>query len=122
VVSVQGSPGTPNGFKTSNDGGDLDLKIGDPNRTISGAHSYTIVYQVEGALNGFGDHDELYWNAIGTEWSVPIESASVRVVLPGSIERVACFAGPLGSNLPCERSTFSGGTASFSQRERPPEE
>ena len=29
-------------------------------------------------MNGFHDHDELYWNAIGEEWDVPIERATTR--------------------------------------------
>ena len=37
---------------------------------------------MRGALNGFADHDELVWNVIGTQWSVPIERASARVQAP----------------------------------------
>src|SRR5690349_20275605 len=72
VLSVRATAGTPAQFETSANGPALDVRIGDPDRTISGRHGYTIVYRVEGALNGFADHDELYWNAVGSEWSVPI--------------------------------------------------
>ncbi len=84
-----------------------------PDRTITGRHGYTIVYRVEGALNGFADHDELYWNAIGTQWQVPIERASVKVSAPAAVGRVACYAGPLGSTTPCASSRADGTTASF---------
>jgi len=72
IVSVVGSPGTPDQFTVQKSGNLLRIRIGDPDRTITGRHTYTITYRVRGALNGFPDHDELYWNAIGTEWVVPI--------------------------------------------------
>lgn len=122
VDSVQGSPGTPDKTATSRDGPLLQLKIGDPNTTITGRHSYTITYDVTGALNGFADHVELYWNAIGTEWEVPIDSASATVSVPASIQRVACFAGPLGSSLPCSHAKTAGRTASFKQTSLDPGE
>ena len=111
VTSVGASAKT----KVSHSGGSTEIKIGDPDRTVSGEHLYTISYTVRGALNGFSDHDELYWNAIGTEWTVPIRQASAQVVSPASIERVTCFSGPDGSNLPCGSQTVSGQTATFRQ-------
>ena len=74
-----------------------------PTRTITGAHTYTIDYTVEGALLPFPDHDELYWDAIGHEWNVPIDDASVQVEAPADITDVACFTGPDGSSLACSR-------------------
>jgi uncharacterized membrane protein YgcG len=116
VVSVDGSPGTPDGYKVSRTGSDLEIKIGDPDRTITGRHTYTITYRVEGALNGFADHDELYWNAIGTEWPVPIEGANVRVHAPAALIRAACYVGPPGSTAPCQISGLPGRTlATFVQ-------
>lgn len=113
VVSVEGEPGTPDQLQRSREGNLLRLRIGDPDVLVTGLHSYTIVYRVEGALNGFPGHDELYWNAVGTDWSVPIDSASATVRLPGPVERVACFAGPFGSGLRCNQSGYAGPTATF---------
>ncbi|MGH2554621.1 MAG: DUF2207 domain-containing protein, partial [Actinomycetota bacterium] len=64
VLSVVGSEGTPDQYEVNKSGNLLQIKIGDPDRTITGPHTYTITYRVQGALNGFADHDELYWNAI----------------------------------------------------------
>jgi hypothetical protein len=114
VLSVQGSPGTPDQYEVEDDSGRKRIKIGDPDRTITGRHTYTITYRVEGALNGFPGHDELYWNAIGADWSAPIERATVRVTAPDSVGRIACFAGPTGSSLPCAESLPDGSTATFS--------
>ena len=53
-----------------------------------------------GALNGFADHDELVWNAVGTEWPVPIEQATRgRARARPTSPQVGCSTGPFGSNL-----------------------
>jgi uncharacterized membrane protein YgcG len=103
----------PDAHEVSEEGQLTRIRIGDPDRTITGAHTYRIEYRVEGALNAFDDHDELYWNAIGGRWEVPIERASVRVVAPADIQQVACFTGPTGSVQPCAVSGSTGATATF---------
>ena len=113
VRSVQGSPGTPAQFKVEDAGGDKRIRIGDPDKTVSGEHRYTIDYVVKGGLNGFAEHDELYWNAIGAEWDVPVEKATAHVVTPGPLTDVACFSGPVGSLLPCPRSEPGDREATF---------
>jgi len=115
VLSVGGSPGTPDDYEEERDGDQLRIRIGDPDETITGRHSYTIVYRVEGALNSFPDHDELYWNAIGDEWEVPIERSTVQVRAPARVLEIACFAGPYGVSVGCEGLSRSGRTASFSR-------
>ncbi|HEV2760291.1 MAG TPA: DUF2207 domain-containing protein [Acidimicrobiales bacterium] len=115
VISVTGSPGTPDEYESETIGNSKRLKIGDPDKEITGAHRYTIVYRVDAALNGFPEHDELYWNAIGTEWPVPIEQATVRVTTPSDITEVACFGGGSGSRLPCSEADRAGRIAGFSQ-------
>jgi hypothetical protein len=70
-----------------------------------------IGYQVSGALNHFTDHEELYWNAIGNEWLVPIARGTSTVSGPAEITRIGCFAGPRTSQLPCESATASGHSA-----------
>lgn len=113
VLSVTASPGTPAQYETEQSGNLFRIKIGDPDRTITGVHTYTITYRVRGAVNHFADHDELYWNATGNQWPVPIERARATVTIPGQIQRVACFAGAFGSSLSCDRADFVGETASF---------
>jgi uncharacterized membrane protein YgcG len=89
------------------------FKVGDPDRTISGRTTYRISYTVANALNGFTDHDELYWNVTGT-WPVPIAATSVVVRIPeDGVQRVACFQGPAGSTETCH-ARFSTREAEFS--------
>jgi Predicted membrane protein (DUF2207) len=89
------------------------LKIGDPDRTITGTHTYVIMYTVQGGLNHFADHEELYWNTVGDEWQVPIAAASARVTGPAPIQRTECFAGPTGSRLGCAEKSIDGALATF---------
>jgi uncharacterized protein (TIGR04222 family) len=88
-----------------------EIKIGDAARTLSGKQSYRIAYRIDGALNAFPDHDELFWNVNGAEWDVPTRAASASVTAPaGAIQRVTCFEGPAGSTAPC-RSTSTADRA-----------
>ena len=100
VESVKASEGTPADYETEefDDGGVgfERIKIGDPDRTITGQHTYDITYTVKGALNGFEDHDELYWNAIGQQWSVTIDQADVTVKAPADITKIALLRGSDG--------------------------
>lgn len=81
------------------------IRIGDPDRTVSGKQTYRIVYEVQGALNAFPDHDELYWNASG-KWPALMLATAVRVQLErGEATRVACFQGAFGSDEPCRAAT-----------------
>ena len=68
-----------------------------PTGTITGEHTYEITYRVRGAMNGFADHDELVWNVIGNDWSVPIEPATAVVHTPAASRRSLCSTGSFGS-------------------------
>ncbi len=117
VVSVS-SPTAPAEYTVEDAGGGMTrIRIGDADAVVTGPHTYEIVYRIKGGLQGFDDHDELYWNAIGAGWAVGIDEASVRVMAPasvtGGISRIACFTGPVGSNLPCTQARSRGDTATF---------
>ena len=77
------------------------LRVGDPDRIVTGRHSYVLSYVLHGHLNALDDHDELFWQATGTEWTVPIGNVTVDVVTPGGIQASRCLAGPPDSESPC---------------------
>ncbi len=92
-------------FEAITGGPNIRIKIGDPDKTISGPQRYRISYTISAALNAFPDHDELYWNVTGNEWPVTIERASAIVTVPSpGIERITCFQGPTGSTDVCTSS------------------
>ncbi len=107
-ISVTNESGTLYPFTTSKESDNFRIKIGDPNVLITGAHTYILDYTVKRALNFYTDHVELYWNAIGYGWQVPIVSSQVEVSLAGKTPghaQVACFTGALGSHG--QNCTFS---------------
>jgi uncharacterized membrane protein YgcG len=94
----------PAAYETYREGGNLVVKIGDPNLLVRGLVSYTLRYRVERALVRYGDEVELYWNAIGTEWTMPIRHARVEIFLPPEIPKESVrflgYQGPYGSTVP----------------------
>jgi len=102
-ISVTDENGQSYRYTISRTNDNLKVKIGDPDKTITGIHTYVINYQVFGALTYFSDHDELYWNVTGNEWSVPILSADALIELPSAVDKEenkpACYTGRLGSRL-----------------------
>ena len=120
LVSVQTSPNTPADVETNEENGNFVIRIGDPDTTITGRHTYEIVYRVMGAMNGFADHDELFWNAIGDQWDQPIGEMNVRVSGPTDVTRVACYRGAFGSTTRCDHAQITRkGDAVFSQSNLP---
>jgi len=120
LQSVRTSAGTPDDTETKEENGNFVIRIGDPDTTITGRHTYEITYRVQGAMNGFEDHDELFWNAIGNQWEQDIGEMDVRVTGPDDITRVACFQGVFGSTTPCDRAQITKkGDAVFQQSNLP---
>lgn len=91
--------------EASRNGDDLRVKVWVP-RAVDAARQVQLRYRVRRALRfpeaeeGFTAHDQLYWNATGNRWTVPIAAASAHVRLPSSVleEPLAvAYAGPYGS-------------------------
>ena len=114
VVSVTASPGTPAQYETSQSGPIFEIKIGDPDRTITGDHTYTITYRVRGRRSTTSPTTT---SSTGTSPAISGRCRSSRcdatVTIPGQVERVACFAGEFGSSLSCDQADFEGDTATF---------
>jgi uncharacterized membrane protein YgcG len=121
LLSVRASPpGTPDDVETTEENGNFVIRIGDPDTTITGRHTYEIVYRVRGAMNGFADHDELFWNAIGDRWEQSIADMNVRVSGATDVTRVACYRGAFGSTTRCDHAQITKkGDAVFSQSDLP---
>jgi uncharacterized membrane protein len=98
-VSITDELGAKLQYTTSKVDNSIEYKIGDPDKYVTGIHTYVINYDVENAINFFADHDELYWNAIGTGWNVPINQSSVIVETPVAADKVqrTCYTGIAGS-------------------------
>jgi uncharacterized membrane protein YgcG len=102
VDGVTDEHGTRQPWKLSREGRNLKIRIGDPDRTVTGVKRYRILYRVRRGLLYFKDHDEIYWNATGNEWPVPIAAARARVFLPQGVP-----AGPEVSRAAGARADFN---------------
>jgi len=104
--------------QTSIDG--TTYKIGDPNTLTEEVETYIITYEVENGLSFFEDHDEIYWNAVGSDWQTNILSASAKIILPASITitdeiDMMCYTGPQGGiEQNCTWNRTSANTIEFS--------
>ncbi len=78
----------------------VEVKIGDPDRTIRGEHNYVVSYVVKnGIASNYDDHDEIYWNITGNGWNVPIEKITATISNDFNIAptQTKCFTGLAGS-------------------------
>jgi hypothetical protein len=106
-VSTQKDDGTLTAvpYEKSQSGGNLNLKIGDPNQEVSGPVTYIIDYQALRAINftpkDNAGQDEFYWNMTGNGWEVPINAAEAVIHFPTDIDsntwKFGCYTGELGS-------------------------
>lgn len=105
-------------FEVLNFEGNVRIKIGDANRTFTGAKKYMIRYRATRAVAQFDGFDEIYWNVTGNEWKMPIRSASARVILPAGAEvlQSSCYFGQSGSKNTC---SVAGERAAFFQISNP---
>ncbi len=127
VVSVTDASGSAWKYKSERSGGFLRVRIGDAQRFVEGRQVYVIAYTVENGVLPFPDHDELYWNATGNEWPVPIESAEATVTVGGESRDLtmdtACYTGPRGSREKACNVSAGGNRATFhSTRQFRPQE
>ena len=119
--------GSTEPYTTSESGNILEIKIGDANQTITGAHRYQIQYKTDRAINFFSDRSELYWNVTGNLWQIPIEQSSFTVTLPPQVKLSAvtstCYTGAYGSTESgCKISQTTTGFTVASNRVLMPDE
>lgn len=101
------------------------LKIGDPYITITGAHTYTIAYTVNGGLlYPKGQGAELYFNITGNGWEVPMKLVSARISSPDSLflQNRSCYRDLKGSSASCAQTKQEDGSIVFRTTELMPGE
>lgn len=107
------SPTAPDELVVTTEVDGTRLRIGDPDRTVTGRHRYRIEYPLAGvarAAQTGGDGGEaggtqelqIDWEAVGTEWDVGMERAEVHLVAPAELTDIACYQGQRGSQDTCD--------------------
>lgn len=112
--SASSPTGAPAQITMEDKGGIAVLRIGDPNRTVSGTQTYVLSYRLGKVANAFPDTQtaEFYYNVFKDD-QVPKSSVELKVTGPdgaGAAE-VRCGRGPDGA--PCQRAS-AGVPALFS--------
>jgi uncharacterized membrane protein YgcG len=100
VLSVE-RDGHKEPYATEAIGGGVRVRIGDANTLVpTGQHRYVIAYRTSRQIGFFPDYDELYWNATGTGWSLPIDVVVAQIVLPEAVPFLhwAIYTGPQGGH------------------------
>ncbi len=111
AIQVESGTGAPTDVQVEGpqaQNGNVAIRIGDADTTVSGRQQYTIRYRVRGAVEPLDDGPALAWDAIGTGWDVPIQQATAELRAPGVTE-VRCLQGPEYSTDACDASTVEGG-------------
>lgn len=101
IQSVTDEVGKAYKYSTTTTKDSYQVKIGDADTLVTGKNTYNITYIVSGALTYFSEHQELYWNATGDRWEIPILNASTQVQFSESVGNtlldVVCYTGLKGS-------------------------
>lgn len=109
-------------YETFEEDSNLVIKIGDPDVTLTGFHTYEISYSLQAFINIFDQHDELYLNVTGNGWDVPIINTRATVTVEGASQdtqyQTLCFQGATGSTLTCSTdAVLQNGETIFEQGE-----
>ena len=105
------SPTAPDHADIGTGYGITTVKIGEAATTITGRHRYRIDYTL--ALDAVVQNGVFSYNAVGKEWTVPIENFRLVLVLPVQFLSARCAVGTAWDESACQiddAAVGSGGT------------
>ncbi len=118
-LSVSSPSGAPAQVQRVRDGEYEQLRIGDPDRTVTGTQVYEIGYTLGSVVNDGrvfeeigAEHAELVYNVVGSANEQRYEVITVSVTGPAAAQQARCTAGAHGSDEPCD-SAVAGSTTTF---------
>lgn len=119
LISVTNETGQNWWHEKWTEGDYFAVKIGDPERLYQEPVTYVITYEIQRALSfQFKERDELYWNATGEEWNIPILSANATITFPEEINsaqvEATCYTGKYRSSAQDCKYKISGNTINYS--------
>lgn len=112
VVST--SAGTPDDVKVSPSSDRVTIRIGDPDTTVNGVHTYRLAYTLDPATlpTKAPNASQLRIDAL-TDWQQAVDRLTYTVTSPGAPLTVRCFQGPLHTKQPCDSARRTATGASF---------
>lgn len=114
--------GIPEPFTVQKSGDNVEIKIGDADRTVTGNHTYTIAYTLTGALSYGPSGSEFYWNVTGTDWPVTIERVQAILHDPDELflPQRACYTGATGASTACVMGAAADSAVTFTAQSLSP--
>lgn len=99
INRVSSNSGAPSGYTTYHSNGNTVVKIGDPNRTVTGPQHYSLDYTVRNVITFYDAYDEIYWDVNGDQWTQGFNNVSMRLHLPDGLRSrsPACYTGAFGA-------------------------
>lgn len=100
INRVSSDSGAPAQYSTYSQNGNTVLRIGDPDRTVTGAQSYTVDYTLRNVISFYENHAELYWDVNGDDWGQQFEKVTMTLQVPDGVqlkEEPSCYTGSFAS-------------------------
>lgn len=116
-------------YDTYKEEGNRVIRIGDPDRTVTGVHTYKLSYRCRAYDDKIDAYDMFYYNVIpsGVQggWETPIDKVLVNITMPQDIDRdsLSVFAGYYGTDSYGDRikTRVSGNVIRLESKERLPQ-
>ena len=123
--SVTSPTGAPAEYTVVHPSDAMDaLQIGSTSTTETGTQTYEVVYRLTGVMNPrveSSQADELFWNVIGTGWTIPLSNITVTVTSPVATTATQCWQGATYDQA-CTANSANGTTATYTQASLKPGE
>jgi len=117
ILAGQPTVTSPDGASTTTTTTGNTIRIGDPNATLTGAHTYVLTYDLSGIVAPSGTHTTLSWYVVDGSWDVPIATVTETLTVPASATLESCLAG----GAVCDGSVLvSGDVLHIRQNNIPP--
>lgn len=85
IISVTNEQGSAHPYTLNTSQGTLVLKIGDPKNEVKGVNYYNLKYRVANTVQNYPDRDEFFWNILGPDWKLEIDSFQATLKFPEQI-------------------------------------
>ena len=98
--------------ETESEDGNLIVRIGSPDRTVTGPHKYKLEYDIVMYVDGIDYLDQMYWNVVPAYWDTDIDFAAFTINMPKEFDESAVdvITGPVGTGDTSRASWDKDGT------------
>ena len=107
-LSVATSPGTPDDLEVTDLNGAIRARIGDPDVTVTNAHTYRLQYLIEDIVLIENDWARVPLDAI-TDWSQDVDELTYTVIGPTEAIDFTCYVGEFRGTDNCQQITAESG-------------